>query len=195
MLTQKAPVPKCLHVVESLDRGAVETWLLRMLRHARNHAARVDWTFYCALGRSGTMDEEARRLGAAVVHSPVPIGRKVEFVRSLRAELHRGNYDVLHCHHDLVSAMYFVAAAGIDLNRRIVHVHNADEEVLTPNQLKRRALREPMRRMCLSIADRIVGISNHTLDTFLRGRVRRPGRDVVHYYGRGTRAVEQPPLG
>jgi glycosyltransferase involved in cell wall biosynthesis len=28
-----------------------------------------------------------------------------------------------------------------------------------------------------------VGISNHTLDTFLNGRKRRPGRDVVHYYG------------
>jgi len=33
------------------------------------------------------------------------------------------------------------------------------------------------------MADRIVGISNHTLDTFLAGRARRPGRDSVHYYG------------
>ena len=33
------------------------------------------------------------------------------------------------------------------------------------------------------MADRIVGISNHTLDTFLAGRARRPERDIVHYYG------------
>jgi glycosyltransferase involved in cell wall biosynthesis len=33
------------------------------------------------------------------------------------------------------------------------------------------------------MADRIVGISNHTLDTFLAGRARRPERDSVHYYG------------
>jgi glycosyltransferase involved in cell wall biosynthesis len=39
-----------------------------------------------------------------------------------------------------------------------------------------------MRRICLA-ADKVVGISNHTLDTFLGGRPRRPGRDVVHYYG------------
>jgi glycosyltransferase involved in cell wall biosynthesis len=40
-----------------------------------------------------------------------------------------------------------------------------------------------MRQTCLTMADRIVGNSNHTLDTFLAGRPRRPGRDVVHYYG------------
>jgi glycosyltransferase involved in cell wall biosynthesis len=32
-------------------------------------------------------------------------------------------------------------------------------------------------------SDRIVGISNHTLDTFLAGRARRPECDSVHYYG------------
>src|SRR4029077_13632475 len=36
---------------------------------------------------------------------------------------------------------------------------------------------------CLRMADRIVGISNHTLGTFLGKRARRAGRDSVHYYG------------
>jgi glycosyltransferase involved in cell wall biosynthesis len=40
-----------------------------------------------------------------------------------------------------------------------------------------------LRRICLASADRIVGISNHTLGTFLAGRVRPKGRDFVHYYG------------
>jgi glycosyltransferase involved in cell wall biosynthesis len=40
-----------------------------------------------------------------------------------------------------------------------------------------------MRQVALGMADRLVGISNHTLDTFLAGRSRRPGRDRVHYYG------------
>ena len=53
----------------------------------------------------------------------------------------------------------------------------------TPSALKQRLYREPMRRVCLLIADRIVGISNHTLDTFLAGRARHPERDHVHYYG------------
>ena len=179
---QKAP-SRVLHVVENLNRGAVENWLVRMLAHARARGIDVDWTFYCALGQPGAMDEETRALGAGVIHSPVPIGRKADFVRALRAELRRGEYDVLHCHHDLVSAVYILAAMGIPVRRRIVHVHNADEGVLTPSRVKQRLFREPMRRVCLAMADRIVGISNHTLDTFLDGRPRQIGRDIVHYYG------------
>jgi glycosyltransferase involved in cell wall biosynthesis len=154
-----------------------------MLWHARKRGIEIDWTFYCTLGQPGAMDEKARALHARVIHSPVPIVQKAEFVRALRMELRRGEYDVLHCHHDIVSAVYLLAASGMRLRRRIVHVHNADEAVLTPSHLKQRLYREPMRRVCLFMADRIVGISNHTLDTFLAGRTRRPERDSVHYYG------------
>jgi glycosyltransferase involved in cell wall biosynthesis len=47
-----------------------------------------------------------------------------------------------------------------------------------------------MRQICLFMADRLVGISNHTLDTFLAGRARRPERDSVHYYGVDTTPFE-----
>jgi glycosyltransferase EpsF len=172
-----------LHIVENLGRGAVENWLLRMLAHARRRGAAVDWSFYCTLGREGAHDETAHNLGARVIHSPVPMLQKVAFARALRAELRRGRYAVLHCHHDLVSALYLAASAGLPLERRIVHVHNADEAVLTPNPFKQRLYREPARLICLGLSDRIVGISRHTLDTFLHGRRHRLGRDLIHYYG------------
>jgi glycosyltransferase involved in cell wall biosynthesis len=174
---------KVFHVVENLNHGAVENWLVRMLRFAVRSGVSMDWTFYCALGVRGQLDEEARALGARVIHSPVPIARKVDFIRALHAQLRRGKYDVLHCHHDIVSAVYLLAAAGIPIRRRIVHVHNADEAVLTRSRIKGLIYREPARRVCLALADRIVGISNHTLDTFLAGRSRRLGQHVVHYYG------------
>ena len=174
---------KVLHIVENLNHGAVETWLVRMLRHARKRGAEADWTFYCAVGQRGAMDDEARSLGAKVVFSPVPLRQRMHFLRALRKELRHGDYEVLHCHHDLVSAVYLLAAVGIPMRRRIVHVHNADESIPSHNRLKRDLLREPLRRACLAMADRIVGISNHTLDTFLAGRARRPDRDVVCYYG------------
>jgi len=160
----------------------VENWLLRMLGHARKREVAVDWTFYCILERPGAMEDKARVLGARVIHSPVPIIKKLKFIRALRGELRRGEYDVLHCHHDLISAVFLMAAAGLPIRRRVVHVHNADESVLTPNPWKQHLYREPMRLICLTSADRIAGISNHTLDTFVAGR-RRPQRDSVHYYG------------
>ncbi len=174
---------RVLHVVENLNSGSVENWLARMLSHARKRGVDVDWTFYCAVGKPGAKDEEVRALGAGVIHSPVPIGRKWAFVHALRAELQRGKYDVLHCHHDLVSAVYLVAAVGLPISKRIVHVHNADESVLTPSVLKQFILRPVLRRTCLMMADCIVGNSNHTLDTFIAGRGRRTGTDLVHYLG------------
>lgn len=175
--------PRVLHIVENLDRGAVENWLVRMLRHARRRGVNLDWTFYCVEGRRGALDEEAEELGARVIHSKYPIGDKLPFLRALRTELRAGAYDVMHCHHDLVSAIYLLAAAGIHIRKRIVHVHNADESLPTPSRLKQFLLREPMRRLCLAVADNVLGISNHTLDTFLAGRPRRAARDYVHYYG------------
>lgn len=173
---------RVLHIVENLGRGAVENWLVRMLRHSRKRGIAADWTFYCTLGDPGPMDGEARALGARVVHSSAPLRRKSAFMRGLRAEMRRG-YDVLHCHHDLMSALYLIASMGLPVRRRIVHVHNADENLPTPSGLKANLFREPMRAVCLMMADKVVGISHHTLDTFLDGRRRRPGRDLVLYYG------------
>jgi glycosyltransferase involved in cell wall biosynthesis len=184
---------KVLHVVEALDRGAVENWLVHMLRHAHRSDVVVDWTFYCILDREGVLEEAARGFDARVVRSPVSLGRPVDFIRALRAELKRGGYDVLHCHHDLVSALYLTASTGLPLHRRIVHVHNADQTLPTPSVWKQRVYRPLLRRTCLALADRIVGISNHTLDTFLAGRARRPGRDLVHYYGVDPAPFGAPP--
>jgi glycosyltransferase involved in cell wall biosynthesis len=97
--------------------------------------------------------------------------------------LRRGAYDVLHCHHDLVSGIYLLAALGLPIGKRLVHVHNADEAVLTQSRIKQLLFKRLLRGACLLLADRIIGISNHTLDTFLNGRARRTGRDLVHYYG------------
>ena len=177
------PPERVLHIVESLHTGAVENWLARMYRHAHSMGILLDWTFYCQIGGVASIEDEVRDLGAKVIHSPVPLGQKLKFVTALRAELMQGNYDVIHCHHDLVSAVYLVASVGVPVHLRVVHVHNADEDILTPSRLKKFFLRGPMRSVCLTLADKIVGISNHTLDTFLNGRIRQPNRDIVHYYG------------
>lgn len=170
-------------MVENLHRNAVENWLARMLAHARQTGVDVDWTFYCIAGVAGSLDEQVKALGARIVYSPVGLGNKYTFAAALRAEMRRGKYDVLHCHHDLVSGIYLLSALRLPIRKKLVHVHNADESVLTPSALKQAVFRRLLRGTCLALADTIVGISNHTLDTFLDGRKRRAGTDVVHYYG------------
>jgi glycosyltransferase involved in cell wall biosynthesis len=187
------PAPRVIHIVESLDVGAVEGWLFRMLKTGKKFGADLDWTFYSVLQRPGRFDQAAREMGARVVNSPVALDEKYSFVRALRKELQRGRYDVLHCHHDVVSAVYLTAAIGLSISRRIVHVHNADLHVPTGSPRKSAFLREPMRRLCLRFADRIVGISNYTLDNFLSNRPRKLHRDVVLYYGIDTESYRAPP--
>ncbi len=184
--------PRVIHVVESLDVGAVETWLLRMLRAGRTFGTELDWTFYSVLSRPGRYDDVARELGATVLHSPVELDDKWAFIGSMRRALRAGRYDVLHCHHDLVSAVYLASGTGLGIPRTVVHVHNADMHVPTGSPRKAALLREPMRRLCLAMADRIVGISRHTLETFLHGEPPSPPRDVVLYYGIDTAAFRAP---
>lgn len=181
---------RVLHIVENLDRGSVENWLLRMAAHARRRDVSIDWTFYCSLGDAGSKDALARELGLRVIHTPVPIGRKFAFAKALRSEIGHGQYDVLHSHHDLVSGFYLAAAFGLPLRQRIVHVHNADEQVLTGNPVKKAVLRPVLRHLCITLADTIAANSNHSLDTFLAGRTRRAGRDVVHYLGIDSQRFE-----
>ena len=181
---------RVLHIVDNLHRGAVENWLVRMLEHARQRGRNLDWTFFCTVEPPADLEKRAKAAGAKIVYAIAPIGQKVAFLLELRSELRRGRYDVLHCHHDLISGVYLAASAGLRIPRRIVHVHNADESLLTPSPLKQWLYREPLRRACLWMADRVVGISHHTLDHFLRGRARRPGRDLVHYYGVDSPSLE-----
>jgi len=162
-----------------------------MFAAATANGAAYDWTFFCTLGKPGQLDDEIRRLGGEIIYSPYPIGEKRAFFLNLRQVIRNGNYDVLHCHHDFVSAVYLSASLGSSVRQRIVHVHNTDEQILTPSVAKQLLFKEPMRQACLRLADSIVGISNETLSKFTQRREPKPGRDRVVYYGVDTSAFHR----
>ena len=144
------------------------------------------WTFFCTLGKPGRLDEKVRQLGGEVIYSRHGLGEKRAFLRNLRTSIRDGQYDILHCHHDFVSAVYLCASLGIKMRKRIVHVHNTDASIQTPSAVKQFLLKEPMRQTCLHLADNIVGISREALDHFTHGATAKPGRDRVVYYGIDT---------
>ena len=117
--------------------------------------------------------------------SPVPITLKADFLARPADGLRRGEYDVLHCHHDILSAVYLLAATGMSIRRRIVHVHNADEAVLSPPALVQAAPLPRTDAASLSLFRLIVSSESLTIHSilFCPGRARRPERDAVHYYG------------
>ena len=184
---------KVLHIVENFNGQSTEAWLLKLMRHYAELGQKVDWTFYAALGEVGKMDDSIRDLGGRVVYSPAPLREKLRFVTELRRFIYEGNYDILHSHHDIVSAGYFLAALGLPLKKKIVHVHNTSLSIPTPSPLKNALWREPMRRACLRLADHVVGVSGPALEAFLGSSVPNPSRDLVIHCGIDTMPFHAKP--
>jgi len=171
---------------------AVENWIFRIMRDSRDRYPDYHWTFYSALGEPGRLDDSIRELGGEVIHSRVPIGNTRKFISEMHNVIEKGRYDVMHAHHDIVSAVYLLASARTRLRRRIVHVHNTSMELPTPSKVKKAIVWEPMRRVCLTMSDRIAGISRDALASMVRGSITKPGRDVVVYYGIDTSRFRHP---
>jgi glycosyltransferase involved in cell wall biosynthesis len=162
-----------------------------MFSAASANGANYHWTFFCTLGRPGKLDENIRRLGGEIIYSPHQLGEKRAFFLNLRRIIKDGHYDVLHCHHDFVSAFYLWASFGLPIRKRIVHVHNTDEGILTPSRFKQFMLKEPMRQTCMRLADNVVGISNETLTKFTHRSNPKPDRDRIVYYGIDTSSFRE----
>jgi len=173
-----------------MHTNAIESWLARMHRHALLTGRAVDWHFHVQLSEPGRLETTYPECSSRIIRSPCQLSDWFGFFSAFGRLCQAEKFDVVHVHADLMSAPYAAAARFAGVRRLIVHVHNADESVLTPNRVKQSVLRPLMRRACLAMADRIVGISNHTLDTFLAGRPRQAKRDIVHYYGVDSRAFD-----
>ena len=182
---------RVLQIVENLEDRAVESWLLRTFLHAAQEEPRIHWTFFCVLPKAGEFDEVVRRAGGEVIHSRHAVGDKTAFLSSLRRVMKRGRYDVIHCHHDILSAAYILASVGLPIGRRIVHLHNTALALPTNNPLKKLLYHEPMRQVCLRLCDRIVGISKDALHSITGEGGEREGRDVVVHYGVETDRFRQ----
>ena len=175
-----------------MNDQAIENWLMRIMGDAHVRYPQYHWTFYSTLGRPGRLDDKVRELGGEVLYSPVPITSTRKFISALHNTIERGRYDIMHAHHDIVSAVYLLASSRTRIKRRIVHVHNTTMDLPTPSKVKKAVVWEPMRRIVLTMSDRIAGISRDALASMVRDSAPKPSRDVVVYYGIDTSRFRSP---
>ena len=178
-------------MIENLQEHAIEAWLLRMFKRAVIDYPHIKWTFFCVLPEPGEFDERVTSAGGQVIHSRHRMHERVLFVKGLRDVIRNGNYDVLHCHHDITSGLYLLASLGLPLQKRIVHLHNTELSLPTPSKVKNLLLKESLRQVCLR-ADHIVGSSNEALGSILGNSPQRNGRDLVVHYGLDTARFRVP---
>jgi glycosyltransferase involved in cell wall biosynthesis len=183
---------RIIHIVENLDKGAVENWLVRMFLEARKLRPEWEWTFYCMLGKPGRLDDMVKAAGGQIIYSPVSISNKFLFLKHLRRTLKAGKFEVLHSHHDFLSGFYLLASHGIKFSKRVLHVHNTDKALPVGNPLLHKMLLNPFRRLAIHYNDAIVGISSDTLNQFVRDKKAGKKDYRVLYYGIDVSSFEMP---
>lgn len=174
---------KIIHIVENLDKGAVENWLVNIFIESRKLRPHWEWTFYCFLGKAGRLDDKVKAAGGRIIYSPVTISEKVTFLRNLRKTLNEDRYDIIHAHHDYLSGFYLLATAGIKFKRRFLQVHNTDKALPIGSRIAQNILLRPFRTLATIFSDTIIGISENTLVEFTGSRRIRTKRHTVLYYG------------
>jgi glycosyltransferase EpsF len=174
---------RIIQIVENLDKGAVENWIVNVFLESRKTRPDWKWTFYCILGREGRLDKVVREAGGEIIYSPVWINKKILFLKYLRRILKKGKYDVLHAHHDYLSGFYLVATVGLSFKKKILHVHNTDKSIPVGNPQVQKILRGPLRWLAIRFTDCIVSISKDTQAEFFDGINPRKKTTEVLYYG------------
>ncbi|HET9439272.1 MAG TPA: glycosyltransferase [Longimicrobiales bacterium] len=133
--------PRVLHVLGSLNRGGVETWLLHLLRNAPPGVWRPEFLLHRTT--PGAYDAEMRARGALLHYCPHP-HRLVHYTRELRKLLRRhGPYDVVHSHVHLFSGVVLRVAHEEGVPVRIAQSHSA----VTQTSVHRRAYAALMRKL------------------------------------------------
>lgn len=183
---------KIIHIVENLDKGAVENWLVNVFIESRKINPEWEWTFYCILGKPGRLDEKVITAGGKIIYSPCTISSKLSFLKALRRVLKAGNYDIIHSHHDYLSGFYLLASHGLHFKKRLLHIHNTDKALPVGNALLRRFLLWPFRWLGFYYSDYIVGISQDALHQFVKKRKAGKKQYCVLYYGVDFSKFEKP---
>jgi glycosyltransferase involved in cell wall biosynthesis len=170
-------------VVENLDKGAVENWLVNVFLESRKTRPDWEWTFYCYLGNKGRLDDKVIAAGGKIIYSPFWISQKYQFISHLRNTLKTGKYDIIHSHHDYLSGFYLLASTGISFKKRVLHIHNTDKVLPVGNKTVQKVLLPVFKKLAIHFSDLIVGISKDTLFQFVQNETFRKKKTTVLYYG------------
>lgn len=171
-----------IHIVESLDKGAVENWLVRMFEFSKHSNDKNEWTFFCIESFDGRLEKKVLKLGGKIIKANYNWSKPLQLIRNLRQVLVRGKYDVVHSHHDFMCALYLLSTINLSV-KKIIHIHNMDEHIPTNSKFKALITRVIFRHICCILSDSIIGISKHTLNKFTNGVNFYKKKSSILYYG------------
>jgi glycosyltransferase involved in cell wall biosynthesis len=164
-MTQDPRPIRILHVLYRMNRGGVETWLMRVLRQLDRQQIHMD--FLVQTEEPGAYDDEIRQLGSRVIACPLDRWRPWEFARNFQRILaEQGPFDVVHSHIYLFSG-YLLWLAGRARPRpyRISNIYPPWDH--KKNNLARKLYRRGSAFLIGRHADELLFCSQHSLESFL----------------------------
>lgn len=189
MTTSNNPSIRVLHVLGSLNRGGVESWLMHVLRHLERNTYQFD--FCCLSGEEGDFAPEAKSLGSKVF--PIKLIKNLPlFNKRFARLLQEGKYDIVHSHVHQFSGYILRQAARGGVQSRIAHSFTAPGK--QTNSVTRQAYLALMGRWLTRYAT--VGLGNSTesmLSLFGSDWQSNPQRKLV-YCGIDLDLFKQPAM-
>ncbi|GGL75099.1 putative glycosyltransferase EpsF [Deinococcus aerolatus] len=119
---------RVLHVVGSMNRGGVETWLMNVLRNVDRNELAFDFMIHKP--EAAAYDDEMQALGAGryVCKWPTnPLSYVINFFKIIKDH---GPYDAVHSHVHHFSGFVLLLAKFAGIKIRVSHSHNDSSEEL-----------------------------------------------------------------
>jgi glycosyltransferase involved in cell wall biosynthesis len=115
---------RVLHAVNRMDRGGIETFLMRIYRQIDR--SKIQFDFFAHDRRPGAYDDEIRRLGGRVYVcefelNPFKLPGYIIQVKSF-FESHT-EYQIVHAHLNAFNGIFLLAAEWADIPNRLAHIH------------------------------------------------------------------------
>lgn len=168
---------KVLHILASMSRGGVETWLMHVLRNIDR--SQFELHFLLNTEREGDYDREVRSLGGRIHYGAHP-GAPRRYAREFQAVVQEhGPFAVVHSHVYWYSGYVMRVAHGAGIPIRIAHSHTATS---APRfKLHRQGYQAVMRFLIWKYATHRIAISRAAGEALFGRAPERPF--TVLYYG------------
>lgn len=116
---------RVLHSVSNMDRGGIETMLMNYYRHIDR--SKIQFDFLCNKTKPGAYDDEIRKLGGRIFHTPglnpLKYPQYLKFMSGLFKEY--PEYQIVEAHNGALGVYALHSAKMNHIPVRIYHAHGA----------------------------------------------------------------------
>ena len=180
-LTFKSRPIRILHVVGSMNRGGIETWLMHILRNINRDRFQMDFLVHTT--EPCSYDEEILALGSKIIpclNQPQPWIYASNFKKILK---NNGPYDIVHSHVHHYSGLTLFLAKQAGVPVRIAHSHNNTSSAEAQAGWKRKLYLALMEKSIARYATLGLGASHEAAIDLFGMTWKNDSRWQILYYG------------